>query len=341
MDDGCRVTATRILLVEDHEPFRKFIRTLLTKQEELQVVDETGNGLDAVTKCAELQPALVLMDIGLPGLNGIEAARRIRASLPACKVVFLTKEDSPEILQEAFNLGASAYVFKSHASNDLLPAIAAALEGRQFVSQRPAPGQDVRDMVQAVASEDGGVATAHLKARASHPVHFHPDEPSLVAGFARFIKSVLAGGNAVIAITTELHRVAILQMLQGQGVDVAAAIDAGRFAPLDVDETLAKFMVDDLPDPARFFSAASEVVKSVKAINQGVRVLACGEIAPTLWARGKREAAVQLEQLWDRLVRVHDLETLCGYMLSSSERDQESGYDRICAEHSSIHYFCH
>ena len=76
------ISATRILVVEDHEPFRRFIRSLLGVRSDLEVIAETGDGLDAVSKCVELKPDLVLMDIGLPGLNGIEAARRILAQVP-------------------------------------------------------------------------------------------------------------------------------------------------------------------------------------------------------------------------------------------------------------------
>lgn len=140
-DDGCSAVSTRVLLVEDHEPFRSFIRAFLAKHKELQIVDEAGDGLDAVDKCVELRPALVLLDIGLPGLNGIEAARRIRHLVPACKIIFLTQEASPEVMHEAFNLGASGYVVKLYAATDLIPAITAACEGRQFASRSEEPSR--------------------------------------------------------------------------------------------------------------------------------------------------------------------------------------------------------
>src|SRR5262245_7557727 len=128
MHDAGTTLITRVLLVEDHELFRKFVRTTLRERQDLQLAAETADGLDAVAKCVELQPDLVLMDIGLPGLNGIEAARRIRSLAPACKIVFLTQESSPDIVQEALNLGANGYVIKAHAASDLLAAIAAAAE---------------------------------------------------------------------------------------------------------------------------------------------------------------------------------------------------------------------
>jgi DNA-binding NarL/FixJ family response regulator len=337
-DDGC-ISLTRVLLVEDHQPFRKFIRATLTKQKRLQVIAETGDGLEAVSKCLELQPGLVLMDIGLPGLNGIEAARRIRAFVPTCKIVFLTQEASPEIMHEAFKLGASSYVVKTHASDDLVPAITAALEGRQFVSDAGALREKARAAAQGMAAS---TASTQLRTGDSHVAHFHADDAALLDEFAGFIEGALAAGRAVISIATRPHRAAIQRLLQTRGVDVAASMVAGRFVPLDVDETLAKFMVNGRLDPDRFFAAAEEVVKSLKAQNPGVRVLASGEISPSLWARGDRAAAIQMEHLWDQLVRIHDLETLCGYMLAASQHKTDAEtYDAICAVHSSILSFCH
>ena len=130
-------TTIRILLVEDFEPFRSFTRSLLLERPELQIVGETSDGLEAIRQAQELDPDLILMDIGLPGLNGIETARRIRDLVPKSKIVFLTQENSPEIVQEALSLGALGYVHKPCAGNDLLRAIAAVLQGRQFVSHHP------------------------------------------------------------------------------------------------------------------------------------------------------------------------------------------------------------
>lgn len=91
-----------------------------------------SNGLEAVQKAQELKPDLILMDIGLPGLNGMEAARRIRTLAPNSKIIFLTQESSPELVREAVILGASGYVFKSKAETDLLIAVDSVLQGKQF-----------------------------------------------------------------------------------------------------------------------------------------------------------------------------------------------------------------
>jgi DNA-binding NarL/FixJ family response regulator len=119
-------------VVDDFEPYRLLVSSLLHDRPNLQVVCEVSDGLKAVEKAHELKPDLILMDIGLPGLNGIEAARRIRASAPNSKIIFLSQESSPEVIREAVSLGACGYVRKSQAETDLLLAVEAVLQGKQF-----------------------------------------------------------------------------------------------------------------------------------------------------------------------------------------------------------------
>jgi DNA-binding NarL/FixJ family response regulator len=129
------MSLVRVLLVEDFEPFRRFIHTTL-QESELQIIAEVSDGLEAVSKAEELQPDLILLDIGLPGLNGIEAARRIRTLSPQSKIIFVTQESSADVIEEALGLGAVGYVVKAHAASDLLAAVEAVREGRTFVSNR-------------------------------------------------------------------------------------------------------------------------------------------------------------------------------------------------------------
>ena len=127
-------TMNGVLLVEDFGPFRAFVATLLREKPDVQVVSEASDGLEAVRRARELHPDLILMDIGLPGLNGIEAARRIRELAPRSRIVFLTQEGSSEVVEEALSSGALGYVHKPRVATDLFPAVAAVLEGKQFVS---------------------------------------------------------------------------------------------------------------------------------------------------------------------------------------------------------------
>jgi len=128
------MSSVRVLVVEDFEPFRRFFRSTLGKRPELQTAGEASDGLEAVHKAEVLQPDLIVLDLGLPTLDGIEAARRIRKLSPKSKIIFVSQESSADIVQEALSVGALGYVVKTHAASDLLAAVDAVLEGRQFVS---------------------------------------------------------------------------------------------------------------------------------------------------------------------------------------------------------------
>lgn len=126
------MSTIRILVVEDFAPFREFIRSTLGERADLQVICEVGNGLEAVQKAEELKPDLILLDIGLPTLNGIEAARQIRKLAPESKIIFLTQESSDDMVEEALSLGAWGYVLKCRAASDLSAVVEAAVLGVRF-----------------------------------------------------------------------------------------------------------------------------------------------------------------------------------------------------------------
>jgi DNA-binding NarL/FixJ family response regulator len=124
----------RILLVDDFEPWRNFVASLLQKNPAWQIVCEASDGLDAIEKAKEFQPDLIVLDIGLPMLNGIEAASSIRNVAPESKILFLSEIRSTEIAAAALDAGGHGYVVKSDGANDLLMAIEAVLLGQRFVS---------------------------------------------------------------------------------------------------------------------------------------------------------------------------------------------------------------
>ena len=129
-DDGIR-----ILIVEDHEAARRGIRLVLSRRQGIQVVGEAGTGEEAIRMAQELHPDIILLDIGLPGLSGIDVANTLRRAAPELRIIFVSQHNSPLLAKEALLTGAFGYVVKSDAALDLLPAIDAVHQGYTFISR--------------------------------------------------------------------------------------------------------------------------------------------------------------------------------------------------------------
>ena len=153
-----RMSLVRILIVDDFDPWKGFVIARLHERPDLQIVGFAADGLQAVQQAEELQPDLILLDMMLPKLNGIEAARQIRKVAPKSKILFVSGESDVESVRAAFRVGGSGYVSKMDAAAGLLAGVEAVLRGEWFVS----PGlvdfkyvTDVRDS----DSEDEETAT--------------------------------------------------------------------------------------------------------------------------------------------------------------------------------------
>jgi DNA-binding NarL/FixJ family response regulator len=302
------LSKTRVLVVEDFPPFRRFISILLMGTE-VEIIGEASDGLEAVRLAQQLQPDIVLLDIGLPGLNGIEACPRILEISPMSKIVFVSQEASVEVVQKALALGAKAYVHKGHAHSDLLPAIKAVLRGDRFVS--PSLGFD---------------DAATIQPPHQHDIVFCSDDGAIVDRLARFIATALNAGNPAIVWATEVHRESLLGRLRADGIDVDTALRRGTYLSVDVGEPL---------DRSRMLEAISGLNAIASTMGKrSPRVAFYGERAGRLWAEGKTDEAIQLEQLGNELAKTHDLDILCLYPMPESD----AALERICAEHSRVHY---
>jgi len=129
------IATLRVLIVDDYEPWRRHIVSSLQKWPELQIAGEASDGPEAVQKSQLLQPDVILLDIGLPTMNGIEAARQIRQQSPSSKILCCSDHRSPEIAEAALQAGAEGYLVKSDAASDLLPAVISVIQGKPFVSR--------------------------------------------------------------------------------------------------------------------------------------------------------------------------------------------------------------
>jgi DNA-binding NarL/FixJ family response regulator len=314
------VRPVKILVVDDFEEFRRFVCGLLRPKTEFEVT-EVSDGLEAVRKADELQPDLIVLDIALPSLNGLEAARRIREFAPRTKILFLSGESSPDVVREALRLGALGYVHKPELQTDLVPAMEAVFKGELFVS-RDLKYNDRRNTP------------------SQHEVGFYSDDRPFLEDVTQFVAAALRAGNAVIVVATESHRNSLVPRLQAQGLDIGALIEQGRYIPVDAADTLSAFMTHGRPDPVQYLKAFDSLILKVTKNTQGKqpRVAVFGETAPLLWAQGNAEAAILTEKLGNQLVRLYDVEIMCGYSLSSGQHGMDDHiYQRICAEHSAVH----
>ena len=331
-------------MVEDSEPFRNFICSTLRQRPELQLIGEVSDGLQAVRTAKELQPDLIVLDIGLPSLNGIEAARRIRKLSPKSKILFVSQESSADVVQEALGTGAHGYVVKTDAGKELVECVNAVLRGERFVGRRFA-GHDFVGAPHATASQEFRTNVVFAPLHQSmgmhyrHEVRFYSDDEYFLDSFTQFIGAALKAESAVIVVASESHRDSLLPRLRTYGLNIGALIEQGRYISLDAAETVSTFMVNDLPDPGKFLRVTGDLIaEAVKAVKvEPARVAACGECAPLLWAQGKAEAAIRLEHLWDEIAKSHGLDVLCAYPLGSFQGGVGSHiFERICAEHSVV-----
>ena len=333
----------RVLVVDDFELWRRRICTALQMQPDLQVIGEAPDGLEAVQKAHELQPDLILLDIGLPKLSGIEAARRMREYTPQSRILVVSEHRSRDIVEEALRAGADGYVVKSVAYRDLLPAIRIVLQGSQFVSALIADrapittGQTSEEPrgVKAVAE----IPPQSLKIPLRHEVGFYAGDRRLLDDLTVFVGASLRAGNPAIVLATESHRDNLLPRLQGYDVDVRAAIEQGRYIALDAADALSMFMVNGMPDRVQFFKAFDNLIRAIRqGSNEHRRIAVFGECVDVLCSQRNAEAAIQMEKLGNQL-NANDVDILCGYSLADTRREMDrKTSQRICAEHTAVHY---
>jgi DNA-binding NarL/FixJ family response regulator len=134
-------------VVDPFEPWRRFVVLILKENPQLQIIGVASDGLEAVQKAGELQPNLIVMEVSLPTLNGIDAARQIRTATPKCTILFLSRENDPEIARTALREGARGYVLKEDLVTDLAVAVETVIQGKRFVSHGLA-SYDLSDTVE-------------------------------------------------------------------------------------------------------------------------------------------------------------------------------------------------
>ncbi len=310
-----------MLVVEDHEWWRRYISAELGGTSHWQIVGAASDGIEAVQKARDLKPDVILLDVGLPGIDGFEAARRILSDDSSSRILFVTEQQSLEIAGAALGLGARGFVVKSDLGRDLLPALEAVVEGERFVSARMAG----RGFDRAIRRHEAG---------------FYADESSLLDGYTKFVEGALDAGNGLVMVFTHSRRERLQRRLQTRGIDLDRTIRQGRCLWMDVPVVLSSIMIDDRVDEGRFWNAASAVIveAAISSRQSTPRVSACGECAPTLLQQGLTDAAIHLEQLWDDLTRTFNVDIFCPYSCHGLRCDEGNPVFRdLHAAHSAVH----
>jgi CheY-like chemotaxis protein len=317
-------------VVDDFEPVRKIVCSKLEGDPRLQVICQVSDGLEAVRKAEEFQPELILLDLSLPTLSGMEAARRIRTLSPSSKILFVTQESSMGLVEEALRIGARGYILKSDISRELLPGIGEVLRGGIFISSHLAQSNHT---ISALVSE----ATRS----APHWVAFYRDEASLVDGISRSAHHALDTGRAVIAVVTESHRAGLLQILKERGGEIDTHIRQQRLIIMTVAEANAAFGMDPGPDATRFCAAAENLLEvlAAQAIAEKPKVVALGEWAFTLLTENRGESAIKLEEIMNYVSRIYGEQVAihCAYLSNNFEsKESRSNFGSICTQHSAV-----
>jgi len=256
--------SVRVLVVDDFEPWRDFVSKTLRDEPELQIIATAHDGLEGVRQAQELQPDLILLDIGLPTLNGIEAARRIRDVAPNSRILFTTENRSWDIVQAALSTGATGYLVKSSAGRELLPAVDAVLRGKQFVSA------DLKHhALDADANRRDKVAALFpLRNVDCHELKLYPDDSAFVDGISRSIETSLEKGIATVIIATESHRTDLLRKLRADDVNVEAAVERRLLTLLDAADSISTFTVDAATEENRAIDMPDIIVAAVRTAKE-------------------------------------------------------------------------
>jgi len=340
-------SSVRVLVLEDFAQFQKTVAPLLRQRPLWQVVGVVVDAADALRLAQQLQPDLILLDIDLPRMNGVKAARRIRSAVPDSKIVFLGQESSIGVVREAFRLGASSYVMKEYAPQELILAMEVALQSGEFVGsgvwganliakKEPKPDHPLREILafHASRSPQGALMAPN------HEVQFYSEDMILLHRVVSLVAAALRAGHSAVVCTTEPLRDDLHRVLQAQEPNLDDFIRRGRYLALDAADTLSAFMLGDAPNAAKFLDLLGGVITAAAeaAGKRLPRVALFQDCASLLWTQGQEEATIQVEQLFNKLAYEYDVDVLCGYSIAYFAGEEDVNLiQRICVEHSAVH----
>ena len=322
----------RVLVVDDHAGWRGRLCLELQKSARWGIAGEAADGLQAVQQAQALEPDLILLDIGLPVLNGLDAARRIIAGNPRSRILFLSEHRSWSVVEAACATGARGYLCKTDGACRLVVAMDALMEGVGFVSAGLGG-----EIVEKTLCEDV------LPQRASrHVAGFYADEASRLDDYVRFAECSLATGSVFILLANGSRRDRLHERLVARKVAVDRLASEGQYLLVDSAGEFWQSVADGQLDEAQLAHAAAALFNHARRTNGGGRrrIALCGEGAPCLWQGGHSQAAICIERLWNELSKEGPVDSLCAYDADVLRRDDASRgtLQRICSEHSAVHF---
>lgn len=201
----------RILLADDHAVLRAGLKALLSAQADMQVVGEAGDGLEALQEAERLRPDVVLADVGMPGLTGLELTKRLKETLPEARVLILTVHEDQSFLHRALRAGAAGYLVKRAAEEDLLAGIRAVARGEAFLLPSMTRGL-IEDFVR--RRSRGRAKDSEASVQENDLDGLTPREVQVLRLIAQGYSNVQIGETLVISVkTVEAHRARIVEKL--------------------------------------------------------------------------------------------------------------------------------
>lgn len=187
------------------------------------------------------------------------------------------------------------------------------------------------------AAAKGAFPMDMVTSESGHVVQFYEQSPYLVDRVSSFIAPGLKAGEAAIVIATPEHREMIQVQLRAHGIDVTALREQGAYVDLDAAETMARFMVNGQPDRRRFVEVIGGTITQARPKAQFPIVRAFGEMVALLWAQGRQDAAINLEELWNELLGHHPFSLMCGYSIEGLGDPDSPTVRQMMASHTRAH----
>ena len=336
--------SVRILIVDDNETVRRGLRSFLSSRTDFSICGEAADGLDAIEKTKALQPDIVLMDITMPRMSGLDSTRIIRRELPESKIIIISQNDPAIIHRQAGEVGAAGSVAKADVSRDLIPMIEnlcqrnteiAAIRTSQkghapdvlipegSVSHRSKFGMEGK-IGGHMNGDDHNEPWCSLLADAAprdHIVQLYQDEKFLSRAVCRFAVSAINHGEGVILVPTSEHWNALRPRLEAEGVDIKATQASGQLTVVDADQLLPEFMRGAMPDAPLFLGLAGETIARAHGGDRFTKVRWWGEMVNVLWERGDVAASMGLEDLFHRLAHDQEIAIFCSFLMDNFDGD--------------------